>query len=123
MVTSPEDLHPGLCAAFNMADLEALLSLYAPDAVYVIKPGHVSDGPDELRAIMQRLLSLGGTLSVTPASVTQSGAVALVLGSFTLSGQRRDGTPFERTSRFADVLRRLPSGDWVIAIDNPYGGE
>jgi ketosteroid isomerase-like protein len=47
----------------------------------------------------------------------------LVLGRFTLSGRRRDGTPLDRTARFADVLRRQPDGRWLIAVDNGCAGD
>jgi uncharacterized protein (TIGR02246 family) len=122
MVNQPEALYPALCAAFNAADLEALLACYDPKAVYVIKPGRVTEGPAGLRAAMQHNLSTRGRLGVRPETVVRSEDVALVHGTFTLSGQRSDGSAFERTSRFADVLRRQPDGGWRIAIDNPFGG-
>jgi ketosteroid isomerase-like protein len=57
------------------------------------------------------------------ASHRPAGGSPEVLGKFTLSGRRRDGTPFENASRFADVLRRQPDGRWLIAVDNPFGGD
>lgn len=122
MVTRPEDLHPALSEAYNAGDLEALLSLYDPKAAFVIKPSRVTGSPAELRAAIQHFIALGGRLTVNPQSFTRFDDLALVLGTFTLSGRRGDGTPFERASRFADVLRRQPDGSWLIAIDNPYGG-
>jgi uncharacterized protein (TIGR02246 family) len=122
MVTRPEDLHAALSAAYNAGDLEAALSLYEPKAAYVIKPGRVTGSEAELRAALQHVIALGGRLSVDPQSFTRFDDLVLVLGTFTLSGGHGDGTPFERTSRFADVLRRQPDGRWLIAIDNPYGG-
>jgi uncharacterized protein (TIGR02246 family) len=121
MPTRPEDLYAALCDAYNAGDLDALLALYDPEAVYVIKPGRVTRGRAELRAAMAHNLALRGRLVTTPDSFTQAGDVMLVLGSFTLAGQRRDGTAFERTARFADVLRRQPDGAWLIAVDNPFG--
>jgi ketosteroid isomerase-like protein len=123
MVTRPEDLYPALSEAYDACNLEAVLSLYDPKAVFVIKPSHVTESPAELRAAMQHLIALRGRLTVNPDSFVRSDDVVLVLGTFTLSGRRTDGTPFERTSRFADVLRRQPDGRWLIAVDNPYGGD
>jgi len=123
MATRPEDLYPALSEAYSAGDLEAMLSLYDPKAVFVIKPSRVTGSPAELRAAMQHLIALGGRLSVKPQSFTRSDDVVLVLGAFTFSGRGSDGTPFERTSRFADVLRRQPDGRWLIAVDNPYGGD
>jgi ketosteroid isomerase-like protein len=123
MATRPEDLHPALSAAYNAGDLEAVLSLYDPKAAYVIKPGRVTESPAELRAALQHVIALRGRLSVNPQTFTRSDDLVLVLGTFTLSGRRLDGTPLDRTARFADVLRRQPDGSWRIAVDNPYGDD
>jgi uncharacterized protein (TIGR02246 family) len=123
MVTRPEDLYPALSEAYNAGDLEAVLSLYDPKAVFVIKPGRVTESPAELRAAVQHVIALRGRLTVNPHTFTRSDDLVLVLGTFTLSGRRPDGTPFESASRFADVLRRQPDGPWLIAVDNPYGGD
>lgn len=122
MTRRPEDLYPALGAAFNAGDLEALLSLYDPKAVFVIKPGRVTEGPAELRAALQRLVDLRARLTVDPQTFIRSDDLVLVLGTFTLSGSRRDGTALDRTSRFADVLRRQPDGRWLLAVDNAFGG-
>jgi uncharacterized protein (TIGR02246 family) len=114
----PEDLHPALAEAYNAGDLEALLALYDPQAVFVIKPGRVTEGPEALRAALQRLVDLRGRLSIMPHSFVRSDDMMLVVGTFTLTGRRRDGTPLERTARFADVLRRQPDGRWLVAVDN-----
>jgi ketosteroid isomerase-like protein len=67
-------------------------------------------------------IELRGRLAVQLRSFVHSDGLVL-LGQFTLSGRRHDGTPFERASRFADVLRRQPDGDWLLAVDNPFSGE
>ena len=123
MVTRPEDIYPALSEAYNAGDLEALVSLYDPKAVFVIKPGRVTESPEELRGAMQHVAALRGRLTVNPRTFIRSDDLVLVLGTFTLSGRRGDGTAFERTSKFADVLRRQPDGHWLVAIDNPYGDD
>jgi ketosteroid isomerase-like protein len=123
MAMRPEDLYPTLSAAYNAGDLEALLSVYEPNAAYVIKPGRITGSPAELRATLQQQIAVGGELTINPQSFTPSDDLVLVLGTFTLSGRRRDGTPLDRTARFADVLRCQPDGSWRIAVDNPYGGD
>ena len=120
MVTRPEDVYPRLCEVYNAGDLEALLALYDPAAVFVVKPGYVTRGPAELRAALQRAIDLRGKLTITPQSFVRADDIVLVLGQFALSGVRRDGTPLDRVARFADVLRRQPDGGWRIAVDNPF---
>jgi len=121
MTARPEDLYPALTEAYNAADLNALAALYDRKAAFVIKPGRVTANPEELRGALHYLLGLGARLSVDPRTFIRSDDVVLVLGTFTLSGRGDDGSPFERTSPFADVLRRQPDGRWLLAIDNPYG--
>jgi|SRR5215472_430299 len=123
MVTQPRDLHEALSEAYNAGDLEALLSLYEPRAAFVVEPGHVTRSEADLRTALQHLLALRGRLTIDPQTFIGSDDLVLVLGTFTLSGHRRSGTQFERTSRFVDVLRRRPNGRWLLAVDNPYGGE
>jgi uncharacterized protein (TIGR02246 family) len=114
----PEDLHPALAAAYNAGDLDGLLALYAPDAVFVISPGRVTDGPAELRARLQRLIELGGRLEIEPQAFVRSADVVLVVGRYSHSGRRPDGMPFEVGGRFADVLRQQSDGRWLVAVDD-----
>jgi len=116
-------MHPAISQTYNAGDLEALLSLYEPQAAFVVKPGRVTQGPAELRAALQRLIETRGRLTITPQSFIRSDDLVLALGTFVHAGHRRDGTPFELTSRFADVLRRQPDGRWLVAVDNGFAGE
>jgi uncharacterized protein (TIGR02246 family) len=120
-MTRPEDLYPRLCDAYNAGDLDAVLALYDPKAVFVIKPGRITEGPAELRAALQRVVELHGRMDVRPETFVRSDDLVLVLGQFSLTGTRHDGTSFARTARFADVLRRQADGRWLIAVDNPFG--
>jgi len=119
----PEDLYPALTEAYNAGNLEAMLALYDPKAVFVIKPGRVTEGPAELRAALQHGLGFRARLTITPHRFIRSNDVILVLGTWTLSGARPDGTPLERASRFTYVLRLQPDGRWLLAVDNPFGTE
>src|SRR5216117_1620863 len=120
MPTRPEELHPELAAAFNAGDLEGTFALYDPRATFVVKPGHVTEGPEELRAALGRLVERRGRLTINPKTFVRSDDVVLALGRYTLSGTRRDGTPFEVESGFADILRRQPDGRWLIVVDNGF---
>jgi uncharacterized protein (TIGR02246 family) len=119
---TPDDTYRELAEAYNTGKLDAMVACYAPDAVFVIEPGRVTQGPVELRAALQHNLGIGARLTIAPESFTRSGDIMLVVGTFTMAGTRADGRPLDRTRRFADVLRRQPDGRWLIAVDNPYGG-
>ncbi len=119
----PEELYPALTEAYNAGNLEAMLAVYDPKAVFVIKPGRVTEGPAELRAALQHGLGFRARLTIKPHRFIRSNDVILVLGAWTLSGTRPDGTPLERANRFTDVLRLQPDGGWLLAVDNPFGSE
>jgi len=123
MIAKPEDLYPALVAAYDAGDLEAMARLYDPKAVFVVRPGRVTDGPAELRAALERLIALRGRLAVEPRTFTSSGDVTLVLGTYKLSGRRADGSRVDVGGRFADVLRLQPDGGWLLAVDNGLAGE
>jgi len=80
MVTQPEDIYPALSEAYNAGDLEALVSLYDPKAVFVIKPGRITEGPAELHGAMQRLVALRGRLTVNPRTFVRSDDLVLSWG-------------------------------------------
>ena len=119
----PEDVYVALVEAHNAGDLDGMVALYDPKAVFVIKPGRVTEGPGELRAALQHGLGFRARLTITPHRFVRSNDMILVLGTFALTGTRPDGTPLDRVSRFTDVLRLQPDGRWLIAIDNPFGSE
>src|SRR5438067_632347 len=54
--------------------------------------------------------------------VVYAGDVALVANRWVLEGTTPDGERVRLAGRSADVLRRASSGDWRIAIDDPWGG-
>lgn len=120
MPSWPEDVHPALASAFNRGDIDGALALYEPGAAFVIKPGVVTEGADDLRATLRRFVEMQARLTIEPRSFVRLGGLVLVLGKFTFAGLRRDGTPFDRESGFADVLRQTSAGDWLIAIDNGF---
>jgi ketosteroid isomerase-like protein len=119
----PEQLHPALSEAYNTGNLDAMLVLYAPNAVFAIKPGQLTSGPAELRTALARLIELRGRLTIQPRRFLRSGDSILALGQWSLTGRKRDGSLVELGSRFADVLTRQPDGRWLMAIDNGFATE
>ena len=118
VVTRPEDIYLALEEGYNSGDLEAVVSLYDPKAVFVIKPGRVTQNPAELHSALTHLVALGGRLTVNPRTFIRSDDLVLVLGTFTLCGRRGDGTPFERTSGSQTCCgaSRTAVGSWPSII-------
>ena len=51
----------------------------------------------------------------------QAGDIALLISDWTLSASDPDGNAIEMDGRTAGVARCQPDGNWLFAIDNPYG--
>jgi ketosteroid isomerase-like protein len=75
---APEDIYPALSEAYNAGDLEALVSLYDPKAVFVIKPGRVTESPAKLHGAMKHLVALRGRLTVNPRTFIRSDDLVLL---------------------------------------------
>jgi uncharacterized protein (TIGR02246 family) len=110
--------------AFNDGDLDALLALYEPEATFVPQPGQAAAGAAAIRAALGGFLALKGRLEIEALEakdVVRAGDLALVSGSWTLTGTAPGGEPVTMRGRTTDVLRRQPDGSWRWVIDAPSG--
>lgn len=113
----PADLHRSVEAAFDAADVDALVALYEPDARMLNEDGSVAAGLDEIRAVWSGIVSLGGHISMSTRHAVEAGDVALLSSSWTFTF---DGAPVA-SSVSSEVARRQADGSWRYVIDNPYG--
>ena len=121
-VQSPEEAVRAMVDAFNSRNLDAFMSFYEPGATLVPQPGQVASGAAEIREAMGGFLALKGRMEIEPGlSVIQADDVALVSGSWTLTGTGPDGEPVTLDGRVTDVVRRQPDGTWRWVIDAPFG--
>lgn len=104
---------------FNAGDLDRLMELYAPDAVFMPEEGVVLEGLPAIRAALAEMLGLAPTMETTVTRVLRSGDTALVQVRWSLRGTAPDGSPVEQGGLSADVLRREPDGRYRVIIDRP----
>lgn len=114
---SPEDTIRQFTRYVRERDLEKLVALYEPDAVFSPDPTVTVTGHDALRGAFRGFLATQPVLKVVPALVHTSGDTALVSNDWTLEAQGPGGAPTTSQGRSAVVLRRQASGAWLIAID------
>ena len=119
-IQDPGQHHQAFQDAFNRGDIEALLALYAPDAIVVSEPGHEVSGKAGIRAFLEELLSMERTATIETRSVVVVGDIALTRGKWALRGTGADGQPLEMGGDNAEVSRRQPDGTWLSIIDNPW---
>ena len=119
-IQDPNQAHPAWADAFNRGDIEALLALYAPDAIIVAQPGQPVSGKEGIRAALEGFLSLKGTMTLETRSVVVGDDIALTRGRWALRGTGADGQPLDMGSDSAEVWRRQPDGTWLTILDNPW---
>ena len=118
---SPLDAVTQFVNAMNKGDLEAALSLYEPEASLVVQPGVVATGTLALREALAGFAALKPTLTSEAHQVVEAGNIALYCSQWSLRGTDPTGNPVQMGGRSSDILRRQPDGNWLIALDNPWG--
>jgi len=119
--SSPTDAVAQLVNAANAGDLEAVLSLYEPGASYVAQPGVVATGTLARREALAGFMALKPTVTSEAHQVVEAGDVVLYCWRWSLRGTDLAGNPAQMSGRSTDILRRQPNGNWLIALDNPWG--
>jgi uncharacterized protein (TIGR02246 family) len=108
--------------AYAAKDLDAMMRLFDPDAVWVSAEGDVVAGSDAIRGVFRDFLRLDATYETDDEQLAQADGVALLSARWRIHGTDADGAPVEISGRTADVLRRNAEGEWRYAIDSPFGG-
>jgi uncharacterized protein (TIGR02246 family) len=117
---TPEALMRSFTECVHARDLDALVDLYEPDAVFEPQPGIVVRGRDAIRTALGELLALEPAMSTTTVQVLDGGGdIALVVNEWSMTGTAPDGSEVRQGGRSADVLRRQPDGRWLVVVDKP----
>lgn len=115
---TPTELMAAFAARLNGGDLDGLMDLYEPDAVFEPEPGATLHGAAAIREALAGLLGLQPTLTSEVQRVLIAGDIALVANAWAMVGRAPDGTEVRRGGVSADVLRRT-RGRWRVVVDRP----
>jgi ketosteroid isomerase-like protein len=111
---SPEQI----CHLFKQymagGDIEALLSIYDPEAVFLNKSGEVKHGRQGLREELAPLASAKAIFDFSIKQIIQSGDIALMHTQWTVS------SPQPMSAYAIEVARRQPDGAWCWLIGDPF---
>ena len=118
---TPEQVLASIVDGINTGNLDAVMSLYEPEAAFAAEPGTLAHGVPGIRSSLAAFIAMRGTLDLAVSRVLEAGDLALVVGVWSFAGTGPDGEPVTLTARNADVLRRQPDGAWRFVIDNPWG--
>jgi uncharacterized protein (TIGR02246 family) len=121
MAPDPLDTVKKLTEAMNKGDVETALSFYEDQAVLIAQPGNIARGRDAIRTVLEGFVSLRPSIRGEAHELVEAGDVALYCSRWMLVGTSPEGKHVEMTGISSDVLRRQNDGQWLIAVDNPWG--
>ncbi|WP_413354596.1 YybH family protein [Microbacterium sp. 1P06AB] len=120
-VHSLDQLNTAFAERFNARDIDGLMALNVPDAVFVPAPGRPVTGPEDVRSALEQFLSLNLPITMTVHRVFQSGNTGLAIAAWTIEGTGPDGSSVNLTGTTADVATYDENHGWRYVIDNPFG--
>jgi uncharacterized protein (TIGR02246 family) len=106
-------------AAAATHDVDKAMALYADDAVFIGSGLPAAVGKDNVRKVIQGLLSapVQVTVNTTSVVVARSGDLAIDEGTVDAKGTGKDGKLVTNTSQYVLVWKKMPDGSWKIAAD------
>jgi uncharacterized protein (TIGR02246 family) len=119
--TQPEGVIPSLIERFNSGKVEAMMALYAPEAVVVANDGRTISDRNEIAAQFQRDMSLGLPLKAKVRHVFVGDDTAQIVVDWSIDGKGPDGKDVHLGGSASDIVRRGADGRWRYIIDNNQG--
>ena len=119
---SPEDVPAHFDSAFNHADVDAVLNVFADSATMRMTNGQVIENDrSSLRAALAEILSLQPHIRNEVRRVLRCDDVALVLMDWTLTLKDPEGQEHVDRGTATQVMTRQVDGSWRLKIANPLG--
>lgn len=117
----PEDVIPSLVERFNSGDLDEMMELYSPEAVFVANDGRTITDRNEFAALFQHDMNLGVPLKVTVRHVFVGGDTAQIICDWAIHGSDANGKLVHVHGTASDIMKRGADGVWRYIIDNNQG--
>lgn len=118
---TPKELLSSYVDKFNARNVSSLINMYETHACFVVQPGQVVNGLENIRQSLQGFIDMNGILKSRVKAVIQTNSLALVNTEWSFNGTGPDGKPVNIGGKATDVLRQQSDGTWRILIDNPWG--
>jgi ketosteroid isomerase-like protein len=119
--TEPEGVIPSLLQRFNSGNIEAMMSLYAREAVFVANDGRTITDRAEFTAILEHDIKLSLPLKANVRHVFVGGDTAQIVLDWSIDGTGPDGKIVHMHGTASDIMRRGADGFWRYIIDNNQG--
>ena len=113
MVRTPQELDALIQQAFNQGDLDAVMALYEPGAVFSNQQGELRSGLDAIRQEMAPFTAMKPDIKIEVTKVITADDIAVMYSYWSMT------TPSQRSGRAVEVARRQQDGNWLFVIDDP----
>jgi len=110
-----------LLERFNSGKVGTMMSLYAPEAVFIAKDGRTITDHTEIAAELERDLKLGLPLKAKARHVFVADNIAQIVLDWSIDGTGPAGKHVHIGGSASDVVRRGADGLWRFLIDNNHG--
>ena len=118
---TPQELFALYTEAFNAADVDNIMSLYEPNAVFVYQPNvEPARGIAAIRQVMSDLLKSKLRLKMRIEKVFQADDVALVFAEWQLTTFTPESEYEQTFGKGTDIIRRQDNNVWLFVVDNPF---
>lgn len=107
----------------NAGNIDALVALYEPGAALMPSPGKVVTGTAAIREALAGFLAAKPTITTSGKLVAQTGDIAMLANRWTLALTGPDGKPTTMSGNAVEIARRQPGGQWLFAMDMPFGSD
>ncbi len=112
-----------MTSSFAEADIDGVMNTYEPNAVIMFEPGVGLSDEAAIRQGFTEFASMNPSFTYGEHQVIVAGDIGMHISPWQMKGTTLDGSPMEIGGLSVAVLRKQPDGQWLMVIDNPYGGQ
>jgi uncharacterized protein (TIGR02246 family) len=120
---TPEDWPRVFEQYLNAGDLDAVMTLYEPEARFVTKSGETLIGRDRIRKVVGGMIEAKARLHGRVVQAIAIGDIAQLYTDFEGTMNDDSGRTVAIHSKAIEVLRRQPDGTWRLIVGDPNGRE
>lgn len=120
--STPRALQEMFLEKFRTQDIEGLIALYEPNAVFMAPSGQRAVGLDAIREQLTGLLAAASkSFVLNPTVAFEVDGVALMHADWALEGTTPDGSALSLSGTTVEMARRGVDGEWRYVVDSPIG--
>jgi uncharacterized protein (TIGR02246 family) len=119
----PEDWPRVFEQHLNTGDLDAVITLYQPEARFVTKSGETLVGRDQIRKVLGGLIEARARLHSRVVKAVTVGDIAQLYTDFEGTMNDDSGKTVAIRHPAIEILGRQPDGTWKLIIGEPNGRE